>query len=188
MNLQRLSIHQTLGYIGIQTAPGQLSIESQPGKLSIEQPPADLNIKTPPGDLKINSDAAWSALGVGPNLEWSNNIYSQMPAIAMQGIAKIVEDGNRMADLSSHENAIADLAEEALSDTNPVEYTTAPAIDNVRVQYTPHSPIIEFTPHSPNIQYTPQKPQIDFRMGSVNVYVRQRQSIDIQVNPYNLYA
>lgn len=183
----RLSIHQTNAQIGIQTQAADQDIHSQKGDLSIQQSPAKMEMESPAGELEIDSSAAWTALGVGPHLEWMNSIYSQSKSVVLQAIAKIVEDGNRMAQITNHQDAFADLALDVFQRENPIEYAGEPSCLNVKVQYRAHSPIINIEPQKTEIQYTPNKPEVQYHPGSVDVYVKQKNSIDIQVSQYDWY-
>ncbi|MBP3966769.1 DUF6470 family protein [Paenibacillus lignilyticus] len=183
----RLSIHQTYAQIGIQTNNASLEMQSPPGDLSIEQPPAIVDIQSPRGELEVDSTAAFTALGTGPHLDWMNSIYSQYKNVALQAIAKIVEDGNRMAQISNPNNAFAELAREAFHHQNRIVYTGEASIDNVRVRYTPHAPIINIEAQKPIIEYTPRKPETQYHPGSVEVYLRQRNSVEFSVGEYDKY-
>lgn len=189
MHLQRLSIHQTFGQIGIQTQMASQSIHSHSGDLSIQQPSADVAIESPPGQLTIDSSAAWDALGKGGNLAWSSRIYSQSKDLLLQAIAKTASDGARIADNLNPGNPFAQIAKSnAMSDPPSVSYTGPAGYMNVKVDYEPQQPSIQITPHSPVISYTPNKPEVEYNPGSVQTYVQQQNSIDIQVSEYNLYA
>ncbi|KIL40650.1 hypothetical protein SD70_12090 [Gordoniibacillus kamchatkensis] len=187
MNDLRLSIHQTFAQIGIQTYRASQEMQLPKGDLQIQQPKAQIDIHSPPGQLQIDSSEAWSALGVGPNLAWNSMIYSQCQSVALQAIAKTVEDGNRMAQITNHGDAFADIASDVFERQNPIEYTGNPAYDNVKITYTPQKPEIHIEAQHPIIQYTPQKPDIQYNPGSVDIYLKQKQAIDISVTKYDIY-
>ncbi|BBH23906.1 hypothetical protein Back11_52510 [Paenibacillus baekrokdamisoli] len=187
MEFLRLSIHQTNAQIGIQTQLAGQDIHSRAGDLSIQQPPAKVEMESPAGELEIDSSEAWAALGKGPHLEWLNSIYSQSKSVALQAIAKMVEDGNRMAQITNHQNAFADLAQDVYQRKNPIEYAGEPSYFNVKVHYQSHSPIINIEPQKAEIQYSPNKPEVQYNPGSVDVYVKQKNAIDIQVSQYDWY-
>ncbi|MEB3102343.1 DUF6470 family protein [Ferviditalea candida] len=187
MNDLRLSIRQTYAQIGIRTHRASQDIHSNKGDLSIQQPQAKMDIQQPGGELTIDSSAAWTALGIGPNLEWTNFIYSQSKSIALQAIARIVEEGNRMAQITNPRNAFADLAKDVYFRENPVEYVGEASYFNVKVHYQPRAPIINIEPQKPQIQYTPNKPEVQYNPGSIEMYLQQKNSINIQVSQYDLY-
>jgi hypothetical protein len=183
----RLSIHQTSAEIGVQTQGANQNIRSPRGDLSIQQKPANVEMESPAGQLEIDSSAAWAALGVGPHLEWMNSIYSQSKGVVLQAIAKTVEEGNRMAQITNHQDAFADLASRVFPLTDPIDYLGDPSYFNVKVRYTPRAPIINIEPQKAEIQYTPHKPEVVYNPGNVGIYMKQMNSIDIQVSQYDWY-
>jgi hypothetical protein len=187
MNDLRLSIHQTFAQIGIHTNWATVDMHSPQGDLQIQQPKAKVEMHSSPGQLQIDSTAAWEALAKGPILELNNRIYSQMKNVALQAIAKIVEDGNRMAQITNPSNAFADIARDAVQSEVPIEYVGEAAYNNVKIHYEPQKADIRIEPQKPIIQYTPQKPDLQYNPGNVDVYLRQRQSIQITVTQYDLY-
>lgn len=188
MDRIRLSIHQTNALIGMESKDSTISMRSPRGELSIEQPKAELNIQSPRGELVIDSSKALDALGIGPHLRFMNNIYSQMDNVLLQAISKIVEDGNRMAQISNPRNAFADLAGDVFLRENPVSYTTQASPLNVDIQYYPNKPTINVEQHRPIINYTPHTPEIQYNPGFLNIYLRQKNSIQFEVSKYNMYA
>ncbi|SDO61627.1 hypothetical protein SAMN04487897_11810 [Paenibacillus sp. yr247] len=187
MNIPRLSIHQTFAQIGIDTQKAQLSIESPRGQLEVKQEAASMDITSPKGELSVDSSAAWSALGKGDHLEWMNQIYSQLQSVALQAIGKIVEDGNRMAMITNPSNSFAEIAANQMNEQNPVEYVGEASNLNVKLNYEMKKPEINITPHQTDIQYTPQKPQISYAPGNIDIYVKQKNSIEINVSSYDWY-
>lgn len=182
MDMLRLSIHQTFAQIGIQTTPGQQQMESPRGDLEIHQEPASMQITSPNGDLEIDSSQAWAALGQGNHFEWLKSIYSQMDNIALQAIAKIVEDGNRMADFRNPSNAFADLAAARWREKSPIQYVGEASNLNVKVHYEMRPTEIEWETHKPDIRYTPVKPNIYYSRETIEMYLRQKNTIDIRLS------
>ncbi|HEX7055739.1 MAG TPA: DUF6470 family protein [Bacilli bacterium] len=189
MNTIRLSIHQVFAAIGIHSTRGEQQIRSRHGELIIRQEPAEIKMETSGGELEINADAAWAAYGKQPHLQWRNMVYSQMPRVFLQALAKIVDDGNRMADIASRRNAIADIAQEAWQHEFPqIEYVGAASYDNVEVSIAKKEISISVKPNFPQIEYRMHKPEIQFRRGGVEIYMRQKNSITITTAPYDLFA
>lgn len=187
MELLRLSIRQNFARLGIETQPGELNIRQQKGEQIIHQNPAEMSIENGRGELLIDASDAYSALGVGPHLEWNSRIYSQMYNIALQSIAGIVEDGNRMAQITNSRNAFADIAKQKATQRPVISYTTEASVLNVKMEYIHHPAQIEITPQKAEIEYIPQKAEINYNRGNTNIYLKQKNSIDIQVSQYDWY-
>lgn len=181
MKMPQITIRQTYAQIGIETEPGMLEIRSPRGELRIDQNPAKMEITSPRGRLEVDSSAAWAALGKGSHLEWKTGLYNQLDGIILQIIAKKVEDGNRLASIVGKENAIADLAFENMRQTNPMQYVGEASFLNVKVRYDPQTPTIEVTPSPAVIDYIPQKPVVEYTRGKVDIYLRQKNTIEISV-------
>lgn len=187
MNLLRLSIHQTFGQIGMESNPGTQTMQTEAGQMTIQSHPAALDFESQKGELQIDSSAAWDALGKGSYIRWANMIYSQIPNIALQAIARIVEDGNRLAAIAGGGNALADLAGEAMNDRPKLEYVGEASFLNVKISYAPHHIETRIEPQPTQIDYTPAKVNVQYQAGRVNIYERQKNKIDIEVSNYDWY-
>lgn len=189
MNDLRLSIRQTYASIGMESKPAKQVMESSKGDLQIEQPPAQMDFRTEPAELKIDSSEAQHALARGPNLEWSSFIYGEMKDVFLQLLANKVQEGNRMAQITVPGNAFAEIARNRVFQHNSVGYQPAvPSCDNVRLSYRPANVTTNIEPSHPQIRYTPNKPRIEVEQGGVDIYLRHRNSIDIQVTTYDLFG
>ncbi|GMK38262.1 hypothetical protein PCCS19_13160 [Paenibacillus sp. CCS19] len=188
MNELRLSIRQTYAAIGIDSEPTKQQMHMPQGDQQIQQPSAKMDFETTLPQLSIDSSEAWHALGHGPNLEWSSAIYSQMKSIFLQQLAKQVEEGKRLADITNPRSAFADLAQDALFRPNPVNYqTVSPGYLNVRVGYNSGSVRTDIDASPVQLDYTPHKAEIEAQRGRLDIYLRQKNSIEISVVQYDLY-
>ncbi|WP_314587541.1 DUF6470 family protein [Paenibacillus terrigena] len=186
MELQRLSIRQTYGRLGMETENAQQSIESPRGELSIETKQPVIQANYEPGTLTIDSSAAWDALGKGSHMQWLNRIYSQMDQIALQVIAKQVEDGHRMGMITNKKNAFADIGKKASQEKlGPIQYVGEASFLNVKMNYEPHPYQPDVQPAEFNMSYTPQKVQAQYQAGKVNIHVEQPYTINIRVSDYS---
>jgi hypothetical protein len=188
VNDLRLSIRQTYAAIGIDSEPAHQHMHMPQGDQQIQQPSAKMEFKTTPSQLSIDSSDAWHALGHGPNLEWSSAIYSQMKSIFLQQLAKQVEEGKRLADITNPRSAFADLAQDALFRPNPVDYqTVSPGYLNVHLGYNTGAVRTEIEASPVRLEYTPHKAEIEAQQGKLDIYLRQKNSIEISVVQYDLY-
>lgn len=185
----RLSIRQTYAAIGIESDPATQQMKSPRGDLQIQQSAAKMNFSSEPARLQVDSSEAQHALARGPNLEWNSYVNGQMKAVFLKQLADKVEEGNRMADITNSANAFADIARANVFKQNPVNYQPAvPDIDNVKLSYEPGQVHTEIDPSPADIQYTPRKPEILAQLGKTDIYLRLKNSIDIQVTTYDLYS
>lgn len=186
MNLLRLSIRQTYASIGFDTKQASLSMESPPGELEVQSNPSSLRVNTSPGQLEIDSSRAWMALGKGNHLEWLNLISSQMHQEFLLNVSRIVEEGNQLAQFKK--NTIADMMRNRIHEESNLNYLGDASVSNVDLSYNSAKTEMEWDPHVVNINYTPQKVQASYDPGKVEVYLKQKNSLNMWVSNYNIYA
>ncbi|MBY0163237.1 DUF6470 family protein [Paenibacillus lautus] len=188
MNLQRLSIRQTFASIGIETRSGQHNIQSPPGELTVETAPAALDVQKRSGELVVDSSKAWMALGKGNHLEWMQMISSQMEQQYLVNVSRIVEEGNRLAQFTKRGNTIADIMAQRIQEKTIVEYNGAASSDHVRVRYNPTVLDMNWTPHQTVVNYNPKRPDISFSPAKVEIYLKNKNNLDIWVSNYDIFA
>ncbi|MBD2845833.1 hypothetical protein IDH44_11580 [Paenibacillus sp. IB182496] len=170
------------GRIGIQTQPGQYEIRTHRADVQVETTPAQVTAVTPLPELSIDQSKAWEALNGGKPMAFWNRIYSQIPSIVQQNIARIVERGNQMADFRLKRNPIPDMAFEQIGrHTSDIEYFGPPSVDNVDLHFTVYPAEIDVELGTLDVQVTPRKPDITYHRGNVNVYMEQYPSLHLSV-------
>ncbi|WP_123042223.1 DUF6470 family protein [Cohnella candidum] len=189
MELLRLSIRSTPARLGIESPRGQLQMESKPAQLEISSPRVDMQIRQPRGELSIDASAAWLALGLGGPLETNTLKTQQANERTAEAIDRIVQKGNRMAQITNKSDAVVELAAGALIQDSEGIRIWGPASNmNVKMEYTPHPAEINAKPAHPDIQVHVNKPDIQYTPGKAKIYVEQMNSIRIWVSQYDLYA
>ncbi|TXK80950.1 DUF6470 family protein [Paenibacillus sp. N3.4] len=174
--------------IQIRQQPALIGIDADPGTQDIRQPQAAYEMQTErptlemhqtQGELQIDQSRAWDALGVGPILESMSRIYSQSKEIALQGIARIVENGNRMAAIHLPGNPIAEIAKQLTFEHPEFNYYGEAAYDNVDITYTAHRVEINVTDGKVNVNVQVNPPEISYNRGKLDIYVRQYANLEI---------
>lgn len=174
--------------IQIRQQNARLGIDADIGKLDIKQPRATfemttelpkLEIHSEQGKLYIDSSKAWDALGHGPALETMSKIYSRAHEVALQGIAKIVEDGNRLAAIQDGGNAIAEIAKERGAEFFEFEFMGDASMDNVDVHYEPGKLDIQVKEGKVNLDTHPNPPEINYTRGKLDIYMMQYPKVEI---------
>jgi hypothetical protein len=172
----------------IRQQPSILEIESRRAELSIQQPRpeqeiitsrADLQIVQPRPEMQIDQHDAWRAYNGGGPLEMSKQIYSTLPDLFLQGLAKQVEQGNRLADFRSPSNTIAEVYGGDWQKDTFVEFRGPASYDNVSIHVEAHRPQIDAQAIAPQITAQSYTPQIDFHPGQLTINVKQYASIEI---------
>lgn len=179
MNIPQIQIRQQYASIGMDTTPDQLSIEQPKAEVNLKTTPLKIDIQSSQGQLEIDQSKAWDALGCGNNLKFMDRIYAQCRQFALEGTAAIVEDGNRMADITNKSNAFADIAREHFLAERPVNYFEYASSGNVNIHYTASPPKFNVQPGKVQVDVQVNHPVIDFQRGHINTYLRQKAFIEI---------
>jgi hypothetical protein len=172
-----VQIRQQYARVGVETEWGKLEIRQQPeGKLELKTTPPKLLIESPPGELVIDQTRARDALGIGPG--FMDRVTEEAKSLALQGIGRIVDAGNRMAAIHKKGNVIADMAWESGMEDFKINYEGPFSDDSVDIQYTPHRPMIDYTPGSTQITPVLNPPEINVSPTKVNLYLEQKPGLE----------
>lgn len=156
-----------------------LAIQQPRGEQEIEQPRATLDITQPRPEMEIDQHEAWRAYNGGTALEMNKQIYSNLPALFLEGLAKRVEQGNQLAQFHIPGNSIAEIYGGDWRRDPFVEYRAAASYDNVSIHVEPHRPEINATANYPQVSARENNPQFEYQEGYLNVSVKQYSSIQI---------
>lgn len=175
--LIRLDIQS--GRIGVDVQRGQWDIRQPKADMEMHTTPLTMEIRSPQGELHIDQSAAWDALGMGSHTTFMNRIYSESKNIALQGIASIVEKGNRLAAIHKGGSPIADLAAQRAFEPSNMNYLGEASYDNVDLDYTANKVEINVNPGSVDIQITPHQAEITYTPGKVSIYMQQYPKVEM---------
>ncbi|GIP40986.1 hypothetical protein J31TS4_42660 [Paenibacillus sp. J31TS4] len=175
----QIQIRQQYAQIGIDADPGTWEMKQPQAALEIQTEPLRLEITSPPGELTIDQSRARAALGLEGNLEWSQKIYSQSKEIALQGVARRAQEGNRMAAIHKGGNVIAEIARESRFRESPMDVREPASFDNVDIEYVAHKPDIVVIPGQVQIEVQPHRPELSYNRGKLDIYMRQYNSVQI---------
>jgi hypothetical protein len=142
-----------------------LQIKQPRPTMEIEQVPAEMDIKQPKGTMEIDQSKAWDALGKANNLEVMLRIYSSARDVWLQGIAKRVEDGNRMWAIHEGGNPIADMGQDFRVSFPEMDFAGEPSYDNVDIHYERANPDIQVQKGGAKITSRVNPPEIDSQRG-----------------------
>ena len=172
-----VQMRQTNGIVGIETSKGSLKIVQPKADMQITVTPGQLEIHQSPAEITIDQSQARAAYTGGIYHEMNRRIYSGIEQLWLQGIAKRMEQGERIANFHKPGNSIAEVYGE---DWQPVSYPEirGPAsVDNVRIDVKAVPPQIEYRRAEVDIQVDAHNPEINYTPSSVNIYLLQKPSI-----------
>ncbi len=174
----------------INTTPALIGISTTPGKLSIQQPKADVSMHTehPKVEIdnkfpkvKIDQYECFAERGMKNYLDLTKETVQLAKQSAMQGIERRVRQGNELAAIENGRNPIARQAEENAFELFNKEF----GLDFIpksrpRIELIEGKPKITVHEGKVNIDVKVNKPIINYTRGKVDIYLRQKNSIDIQ--------
>ncbi|GBF10538.1 DUF6470 family protein [Tepidibacillus sp. HK-1] len=179
MKIPQIEIRQTYAKIGMDSKRATLQIEQPKAEVSIQQEPAKMEVQHTYPQVQIDQTKAWSALGKRPPLELQKVIYHETKRIVLDTIAKIAEKGDRLAAIHIKEDPIPEMAKENSIQFYEFYYEGEPSYDNVDIRVIPGRLDIEWYRGKVDIEVKPNKPVIDYIPGKLNIYMLQRNSIEI---------
>lgn len=172
----------------IQSQPALLDISSRKAELSIRQPRPVLEIETssarmditsPRPELEIDQHQAWRAYTGGSALEMNNQIYSELPALFLEGLAKRVEQGNQLAKFHLPGNSVAEIYGGDWKRDPFVEFRAPASYDNVDIHVRRNDPRIAIEPVAPKITAQTYQPEITYHPGQLSIQIKQYGDIKI---------
>ncbi|MEK4519801.1 DUF6470 family protein [Paenibacillus sp. FSL P2-0136] len=184
-----------LSVVQIRQTPGLIGIDSDMGEFSIIQHQAELNITSERGqwdiqqfkpEMSVDQSKALAAYNGGSLIEVNRRIYSGIEQIYLQGIARRVEQGNRMAEFFKPGNSIAELYGGDWNSFSFPEIRGPASYDNVDIHFETRSPRIEFLRGAIKIDVVVRRPDIEYKRGKLDIYMRQYTSIQFIPPEVNL--
>jgi hypothetical protein len=180
VNIPKLHISQTYAQLSIRQDPGGVEIEQPKAKVEIKTQLPSMEIERVESKLEIDQSKAWDAYGIINPLEMNSRIYGQVrDSVVPQAIAKIAQDGDRMAAIHRSTGVIAELAAESWVELQ-VNFAGEASYNNVDVNYTPDQLSFRLVEGVVNIQVEPQWPIIQHKPSQVNIAVEKYPSIQIE--------
>lgn len=175
-------------HIQIRQQYAKLGFDADPATMEQKQPKATfemryvkpkLDIVSPRGDLQIDQSKAWDAYGRGGHLAMMNRIYKEAHNVVMQGIARRVEQGNRLWAIHKGGNAIKENAKELVFQFPEFEYEGPAAYDNVDIHYTAQKPQINVERGRVELNTQVNRPELSVQRGKLDMYMQQYAKVEI---------
>lgn len=174
----------------ISTTPALIGINRTPGKLEIQQPGPDVNMNTQHPKVEIDSELpkvqidqyqSFADAGLKNFLDLTREAAQLGKQAAMRGIERRVRQGNELADIQNGFGAIPRQAQENAFELFNKEFNigtvpkSRPKIDLIEGKVN-----IQVHEGKVNMDVKVNRPTIDYTRGKVDIYLRQKNSIEIQ--------
>lgn len=174
-----LRITSTAALIGIKTTPTNISISQPKADFEMHQKHAKVRVKTEPIEIRIDQRQCFNEAGLKDNKAFMEDNAQEAEQDLLQGIDRIVSEGNMMAAIENNTDAIVEIA-----------LNNSIKIYDFNVDFVPKSrPQIEFLGGNVDIQVDegyvelkskPNNPVIDVEVGGVEIYLRQNPELKIE--------
>lgn len=106
----QLKVTNIHGLIGIRKNDAVLSLSQPRAKLNIETEPAQVNIHTTQAQVRIDQSQCFSEAGLKDVFELTEEFADSGRQTALEAIARIVAEGNRMANIKIKADAVGEIA------------------------------------------------------------------------------
>jgi len=171
----RLNIEQQPARLELSITNPSLTMHSQAPRLEIETEAAVVEIRQPRGRLEIDQYPCRASYGL-KNLEDRIREWAEAGRqTALETIAKIAQDGDRMARIYTKEDVIVNLAKESTV-AEQLEVGIVPIAPPI-IRYQVNPPEYWVTPAESNMQYYPGTVDLQLNRGRVDAAMAQYQSI-----------
>ncbi|MDF2636173.1 MAG: yviE [Pelosinus sp.] len=152
--------------LDLQTTKSQVQINSQSARVEISQPK---------GQLEIDQTQFRYAYGKKDMKDFIRDFAQEGRQAAMQAIASIAANGDRLANISSRENTIAAMSAE--STIKPVGELTWVSVPPADIKYTPHYPVTNVADGNLNLSWQMGTVQGTYQPSKMNLDVVQYPTI-----------
>lgn len=184
MQLPRLEMHNTFAQIGISQEQATTEMRQPWAEVRMNQPQPEVEYYIKEGELHIDQTEAFADANLMHPFRNIREWVQRCKQIAIQNLAKTVQEGNRLMKIEDYSGTIIpQLAKEA-SEPEPKEFTLGyipESADKVKFYYYPGELKIDVKENDFFVKITPRKPIIKFHPGNLQIYLRQKENLKINV-------
>ena len=181
-SIPHLEIRQTPARVGAESSYARLKIEQPRLDIEMEQEHVKAEINTTAIKIDIDQSEAWKALGRLPATEFSKSIRDKTDQVVQDYIAKVVDQGNRFAAIHLKEDPIPQFAADNDINFSELYYEGRASVNNVKYNVKPAEVDIKWRGGEVFYQVQTHKPIIEYQPADLNLYLRQRNNINITVS------
>lgn len=173
----KIRIEQQPALIGLQTQKSQLQMHRTPPRLEMTTDSAQLKINSTRPRLAIDQSQCFAAVNRRIMSDFALHIKEMGWQKSMEAIAHIAQLGDSLGAIEN-EAGIADIiAQDSMPEMAELEIMSMPA-PNIHFEIHPLN--IEYVEGKINIDYIPGKLEVQFNRGWVEVYLRQKNHIEVK--------
>lgn len=187
MQLPQIRMQSQMAHISIHQSSGKQEIRQPKASLSIQQPQSDLKMKTTPSKLDIDQSKAWEDMNLMHVFKLIKKFADEGTQGVHEGTARRVQQGDALMEIENQGNPIASQAvQNGFDQMKQLGIKFIPSMFAVKINYQPAEVNIDVTRNKPIIKADANKPEIEFNQGTVDVGMKNYQSLEIDFE--NLFS
>ncbi len=179
---KRLEMHSTPMKLAMQSTRARQEITTDKQNLKLESEPSQFTINRMKSELRIDQSACFAEMGSKSPEQFSADNASYGYSMVLQGIERVVDQGNQLAAIENKSDPIPDQANyNAFGQFEKSFNMQKPTGAKPNINFTPAKLDIQYKPAKVHNQSTYQKPQIEYIAGKLDISVAQYNSLEISV-------
>ncbi len=179
VNMPQIEIKQTFAKIGINKELSKLDIKQPKADIKTDQEFSKIEVDITQPKIEIDQSAAFKALGKVPTIELTKIISDNYVNTGLKAINKIAEKGEHFQKIHLYNDPIVEHAKHDSVDFTAYDYVGRASCDNVVIDVTPGELSMNWSGGTVNIDVQVNKPELKYFRGYVDIYVQQKNSIEI---------
>lgn len=189
MQLPRLELTNTMTQIGIEQQRATVSMRQPKADVKMNQPQPDVEYIKTKSQLEIDQTVAFADANLKHPFRMVREAAARARQDVLKGLAEEAAEGDRLMKIEYHnQNVIQQIAREE-SEPTPKQFNIGfmpSSAGKVKIFYQPSSIEIKVNRGNFNIDITPNYPTIKFNPGDLQIYLKQKASLQIQAVGANL--
>lgn len=183
----RLVVDAQPALIGIRTTSAQLNMRSEQPLVEIHTEPSNLNAHNTLPKIEIDQSQCFSESGLKGILELTADNAAYSVQAMQESVGRIAEQGDELTNFAGGGNVIAEQAGYNAFDQFARDWNMV-TMPQSRPKITLIEGGVKFDPVSAKVTFNAKltKPEIDYQPGNVEVYLRQKDQINIHFEGLNL--
>ncbi|KAB3539673.1 hypothetical protein F8154_00535 [Alkaliphilus pronyensis] len=181
----KIQIQTQSALIGINSTNGQLSIKQNNRPMQLRATQGKLYLKSEAPVLLIDQRRCFSEAGLKSTMELSHKYSQKGKMAALEAVAKIASEGKELADIHKGDALSRQAKRRAMPKERQIVFDmipkSRPEIKVIRGEVTGMYEKGEI-----DVQMNDYKPQINYQRGKLDIYLKQKPSIQIEYVGNNL--
>ena len=180
MELPQIRLESTYARIGIETRDAVVHMEQSPAELDLQNIPAQMSIQTKPSKLTIDQTLAWEAMNIKSTNRMMEDFANDGRNAALEGVARRAQEGDELMKIENGGNPIAQHAKEnAARPEKQFNIGFIPPHFSVKINYEPAVVSIDWKLGGVINNTKPNKPVFEYELFAVDIFVKERNTLDI---------